>query len=222
MKKKVKKIWLCVKKYFSLTDRSIKNIFRNMPRTPDQFKEIREEKKSLIMKSALELFANQGFHGTSITDIAAHAGISKGLLYNYFQSKDVLILEIILKGFNELVRFFDPNKDGVLTREEMRYLINGVFTLIENDKHYWRLYFSVLTQPTVNKLASEKLMDNLSPMLHTLTQFFRNLGFENPETEATFFSAMLDGIAMNYVFNPGSFPLNEIKNRILDIYHLNN
>ena len=193
-----------------------------MPRTPDQYKEIREEKKALIMKSALELFANQGFHGTSISDIAKKAGISKGLLYNYFTSKDKLILEILLNGFNELVKVFDPNKDGILTRDELKYLINEIFTIMQGDLHYWRLYFSVLTQPSVNQLAAEKLMDNVNPIFQTLTTFFVNQGFENPEMEARFFSDMLDGIALNYVFNSESYPLNDIKKRIMDIYHLNN
>lgn len=174
------------------------------------------------MKSALELFANHGFHGTSINDIARHAGISKGLLYNYFTSKDELILEILLKGFNELMKVFDPNKDGMLTRDELKFLINEIFNIMQDDLHYWRLYFSVLTQPSVNQLAAEKLMDNINPIFHTLTSFFKNQGFENPEMEARFFSDMLDGIALNFIFNPGTYPLQAIKNRILDIYHLNN
>jgi len=80
---------------------------------------MREVKKGLIMKSALELFANQGFRGTSIHDITKNAGISKGLLYNYFTNKEEPIIEIILKGFNELLRVFNPKKDGILTRQEM-------------------------------------------------------------------------------------------------------
>lgn len=205
-----------------MTDRSIKTNKSKMPRTPDQYREMREEKKALIMKSALELFANQGFHGTSINDIANHAGISKGLLYNYFTSKDELILEILLKGFNELVKVFDPNKDGMLTPDELKFLINEIFTIMQGDLHYWRLYFSVLTQPSVNQLAAERLMDNVNPIFHTLTGFFKNQGYENPEMEARFFSDMLDGIALNFVFNHATYPLHAIKNRILDIYHLNN
>ena len=61
------------------------------PRTKQQFEDIREEKRSLIMKVALELFAEEGYHNTSISKIASRAGISKGLLYNYFDSKEDLI-----------------------------------------------------------------------------------------------------------------------------------
>ena len=65
------------------------------PRTPKQFEEIREEKKTLIMDVALEHFANEGYHNTTINHIAKHAGISKGLMYNYFESKEELLAEII-------------------------------------------------------------------------------------------------------------------------------
>ena len=53
------------------------------PRTEQQFEEIRESKKKLILETALELFASEGFHTTPISRIASEAGISKGLLYNY-------------------------------------------------------------------------------------------------------------------------------------------
>ena len=61
------------------------------PRTEEQFEEIRESKKNLIQEVALELFATRGYHSTSISMIAKEADISKGLLYNYFESKEELL-----------------------------------------------------------------------------------------------------------------------------------
>ncbi|WP_144510823.1 TetR/AcrR family transcriptional regulator [Bacillus sp. FJAT-22090] len=52
-------------------------------------------KKQLIMESALELFAKQGFKDTSVQQITEHCGISKGAFYLSFKSKDELILAII-------------------------------------------------------------------------------------------------------------------------------
>ena len=43
------------------------------------------------MDVALQHFANKGFHATTIYHIAEHAGISKGLMYNYFNSKEELL-----------------------------------------------------------------------------------------------------------------------------------
>lgn len=52
-------------------------------------------KKQLIMETALELFARQGFEATSVQQITEQCGISKGAFYLVFKSKDELILALI-------------------------------------------------------------------------------------------------------------------------------
>ena len=64
------------------------------PRTSEQFEDIRESKRRRIMDAAIDCFATTGYHAVSISDLAKHAGISKGLMYNYFSSKDELLKSI--------------------------------------------------------------------------------------------------------------------------------
>jgi AcrR family transcriptional regulator len=54
-----------------------------------------EERKWQIVDTALAVFASKGFKGTSIKDIAETAGISQGLMYHYFPSKEALLTAII-------------------------------------------------------------------------------------------------------------------------------
>jgi leucyl aminopeptidase len=89
------------------------------PRTPKQFKEIREEKRNLIMDTALEHFASEGYYATTINHIAKHAGISKGLMYNYFESKEALLKAIIQRSVMEVYSYFDIDRDGYLSEEEL-------------------------------------------------------------------------------------------------------
>ena len=56
------------------------------------------DKREEIMQAALELIAEQGFHGAPMAMIADRAGVGAGTIYRYFESKDALIAEI----FNEL------------------------------------------------------------------------------------------------------------------------
>ena len=105
------------------------------PRTEQQFEEIRENKKRLILETALELFASEGYHTTPISRIASAAGISKGLLYNYFESKEDLIKTIIFNGFDNLTQFIDPNHDGVLTREELKYFFEEFSNVMKKVQH---------------------------------------------------------------------------------------
>jgi AcrR family transcriptional regulator len=200
-----------------LTDRSINSI---MPRTAEQYQEIREEKKQLIMDTALELFAKEGFHKTSISTIARNAGIAKGLLYNYFKSKEELVIELMKAGFFDLMSSFDPNHDNVLTREELKSFIINVMKNIAEKHRFWKLYFAVISQPIVNEVAFGEIMKTAMPFFRILTNFFATAGVKNPEAETRFFTAMMDGIAMNFAVDPGHFPLDIALNRVLEIYQL--
>jgi len=58
------------------------------------------DKRKEIMQAALELIAEQGFHGAPMAMIAERAGVGAGTIYRYFESKDALIVEV----FSELER----------------------------------------------------------------------------------------------------------------------
>jgi AcrR family transcriptional regulator len=61
------------------------------PKKPNLRKTQAEERRLQILDTALTVFAASGFKGTSIKDIAAAAGISQGLMYHYFKSKENLL-----------------------------------------------------------------------------------------------------------------------------------
>ncbi len=188
------------------------------PRSEEQYEQIREERKKQIMEVALELLAEEGFGKVSISKIAKKAEISKGLLYNYFKSKEDLIVEIMISAFYELADIFDPNKDGELTNEEMHYFIDKMFDVLKENIRTWRMYFMVLFQPEVYKIVEPKLMQLLSSFMETALSYFVKKGYEDPEAELRIFSAMLDGIALHYVMDPVHFPLDGVKKKLHNMY----
>lgn len=189
------------------------------PRSKKQFEQIRKSKKALIIENALELFANNGFHNTSINMIASRVGISKGLIYNYFNSKEDLIKEIVFKGIDDLIlNIFDPNKDGVLTNEEFVFFINECFDILKKKIEFWKLYFTIILQPDVMKLVEQKLFELVSPLFIILEKYFKAKGIKNPEAEARLFSAIMDGVSLNYIVDPDNFPLDTIKDIIIKKY----
>jgi AcrR family transcriptional regulator len=121
------------------------------PRTPQQFKEMREEKMILIMDAALEHFANEGYFRTTISHIARHAGISKGLMYNYFESKEALLKSIVHKSVNEIYHNLDIDKDGYLSTEEFEIFIRKIDKMLKENKYFWRLLFQLLAQIDVRE-----------------------------------------------------------------------
>ncbi|MGC9470390.1 MAG: TetR/AcrR family transcriptional regulator [Bacteroidales bacterium] len=163
------------------------------------------------MKSAMELFALEGYYNTSISQIARKAGISKGLMYNYFGSKEVLLRSIVLEGIQEMLESFDLNRDGELTREELLYFVDQLFSLLKNKTLYWKLYFSIVVQSQVSKIIINDFREIIPPFLQTMKKYFAARGAEKPESEALFFISVMDGLALNYIMNPDHFPLDEIR-----------
>jgi AcrR family transcriptional regulator len=119
------------------------------PRTAKQFREIREEKKTLIMDVALEHFASKGYHITTISHIARHAGISKGLMYNYFESKEQLLTEIVNRSMEEVASYLDPDNDGYLSEEEFELFVRKLFLILREKISFWRLFYQLLMQKEV-------------------------------------------------------------------------
>lgn len=61
-------------------------------------KEQKEVKKMQIIQAALDLFVERGYYGTKTSQISKRAGISEGLLFHYFPTKEILLEELINIG----------------------------------------------------------------------------------------------------------------------------
>jgi AcrR family transcriptional regulator len=96
-----------------------------------------------IARAALELFVTKGFAATKLDDVAKAAGVSKGLPYIYFKSKEELFKAVIVEGIgeplvraNELVDSFDGTTEELLSilvakfREFAESPLGGVIKLI--------------------------------------------------------------------------------------------
>lgn len=167
------------------------------------------------MDVALRLFAMEGYHATSISRIAAEAGISKGLMYNYFESKEALMISILELGMKQLAELFDPNNDGVLTEDEFDYLVEKSMDAVIKNPTYWRLYFGILMQANIYEMVKEKYSEVLADVMKLLLEYYSARGVEDPLGEALLFGAMMDGVGMNYLLNPEMFPLERIKKQII-------
>jgi len=188
------------------------------PRTEKQFEEIRESRKALIQETALELFAKKGYHVTSISMIAKKAEISKGLLYNYYESKEELLNEIINHGLEQIMDMMDPNHDGKITSDELEGMIHESFKMLEVHPKFWTLYFSILTQGGVFSLIKEKFQKTYTELTGMMAEYFRKKGVEDPEAEAIILGSLLDGIYINYVFNRENYPIETVKKKLIDKY----
>jgi len=127
------------------------------PRSRKETEQFREERKKQIMDVALELFSRKGYYSTTVVQIAQEAGISKGLMYNYFKSREELLQLIMEKGLDMLLSGFDMNRDGKISKEEFEGFIDNSFDIMKSNKEFFKLYISVLMQPEAINLFKKKM-----------------------------------------------------------------
>jgi TetR/AcrR family fatty acid metabolism transcriptional regulator len=66
----------------------------------------REHKRELILNSAIEVFAQRGFHNSRVSDVARCAGVADGTIYLYFKSKDDLLISLFEEKMEQIVERF--------------------------------------------------------------------------------------------------------------------
>lgn len=102
----------------------------------------RLDRESQILDVAAKEFAAQGYAATNLAVIADKAGISKPLIYNYFTSKDGLFTACLDRAgavlADEIERI--AREDTVGIERGMRTL-EGIFTILEPQPHFWKLFF---------------------------------------------------------------------------------
>jgi len=187
------------------------------PRSSARFEEMREEKKALIMNTALEHFSNVGYHATTITHIARHAGISKGLMYNYFKSKEDLLAAIMNRSVTEIYEYFNPDNDSHLTPEEFEMFIRKVFMVLHEKRQFWKLLFRIMMQPGVYErlfgeasgslnISGRPFREYTDNMMMLLVGYFRKKGESagpdyDPMTDLLMFINAVKGFALTSIFS---------------------
>ncbi len=178
------------------------------PKSKEQIEIIRQQSRDNILEAALDLFSNHGYESTSISAIAKAAGISKGLIYNYFEGKDHLlrsILESAMKVGNDI---FDQEDDEIRTpQEHLSRIIDQVFLVIRNNRVFWRLIILLSLQKGVGSKMAEMSQKQNKRQITKATSLFSRMGVHKPYKEALLLGALIDGIALQYVGMQENYPL---------------
>ena len=108
-------------------------------------KEQKELRKKQIVAKALELFVIKGFSETKITDIAGELGMSMGLLFHYYESKEQLCLELVKTGaayaqkpemiaYSEPLEYFSKSLDGLFSSMTENPMVCYMFVLMSQAR----------------------------------------------------------------------------------------
>ena len=167
------------------------------PRTKEQVAIIRQKSRKNILDSAMKLFAQKGFDNTSVSAIAREANISKGLIYNYFDTKEAIVEGIVTELIDMANEITTPVHPDLPPKQLLKIAIDKYFEWLkfESEQTSWMfpMAFQVGRYPFVTELIAEKIKFTIS----NTSKIFEALGYDDPEQEAWFLGALFDGIGMD-------------------------
>lgn len=152
--------------------------------------------KGKIINAAWDLFYEQGYEDTTVEDIIAESGTSKGSFYHYFEGKDALLGSLSYIFDEEYEKLKDKLTDEMSAFEKLLYLNRELFLVIEDrididlltrlystqlvtkgEKHlldnkrlYYKLLRKIVTEGQKNGELTEKMTVNEIVKLYAMSE----------------------------------------------------
>lgn len=181
----------------------------------------KEERKRAIALAAFDVFVNKGFDALSISEVAKAAGIGKGTVYEYFDSKEELVLAGMAVWTEEVEAGVEASIDLSQSPEErLRALCAGTMHAFLSDPTIIKAFISSMSLMFFNEHFKEA---NMWKAIYTrfgelITQTildgvadgsFRPEVARDADKIAVNLFAYLDGIGMHWMLSPDNFDLHE-------------
>lgn len=188
------------------------------PRTKEAQEKVREASRNNILNSALKLFAEKGYHATSMDNLARSAGISKGLIYNYFPTKEALLKGVVESAMDFSNEVTMPNPESPDIRIEFQEFLESFFILIKTRTDTLRLILSLSIQihtfdfiQNIAKAKSDFYDDFFEHCLQAL-------GFQGTKEEVYELECILEGAATIYYVMGDDEKLDKVKLQLIKKY----
>lgn len=163
----------------------------------EAFDRIPEERRQRILEIGVNEFANKGFDGANINIIAQKAGISVGLMYKYFSTKEDLFLTCVSHGIEMLegvLHNIMVSEEKLLKKAEQ--LIRAIQAHSRQNANYVRLYNEITGEKSsihTRLIASE--MEGVSARIYTsLIAQAQADGDIRPDCDPRLFAFFLDNL----------------------------
>jgi len=188
------------------------------PRSHEQFESLRQKSRQAILDAALHLFARNGYSRTTTGEIAQRARISKGLIYNYFSSKQEILECLIVENVGKAFPMLNTPQDEADPRGTLEQLIHAWFHLIRSHSDFIRLAHQLHTGGDIKKLVRRKQEELAQTFMRGVTGLFKRLGSSDPEMDTLILGSIIDGVGLNYTAAPAIFPLDQVERHLVKMY----
>jgi AcrR family transcriptional regulator len=114
------------------------------------------ERRQQILAAAQEVFAQRGYHGSSLDEIAQASGTSKALIYEHFESKRALHETLLTEHAGELLKRFEANAaQGTTGEERLRSGVDAFFGWVQERPEAWRALFRDAADPELAPMVDQ-------------------------------------------------------------------
>ena len=168
----------------------------NIIRKPKQKRAV--EKKEKILEAGFELICQNGYYNTNTAEIAKKAGVSTGIVYQYFKDKHDILIEAVLKYGDKIffpmlnIKKIDLNNIDKMIRDMINHYIKDhkvskiaheeIMSMVHSDKNIASYYYKRELEMTSNikKLLLENNFkdNNLDEKIHVVIGMIDNLCHE--------------------------------------------
>lgn len=185
------------------------------PRKTEDNRELLDQRRSEILQAALKVFARRGLDGTRVGDIAATAGLSHGLLYHYFRSKDEIFTELVKIAYQVSLGTVVaaaqlPGTAWERIKAMTEMIVSGAYQ--GEGPYYFLIILQAFTSEAVpeevKKMTTEnshRYMEVLAPLLEEAVREGEIAPGDPTQLAAAYFS-LIQGLAIMQVQGAGSLP----------------
>ncbi|MER2999477.1 TetR/AcrR family transcriptional regulator [Pontibacter populi] len=177
----------------------------------------RDQSINLMVDTALALFSEQGYDVTSIRTIAQRAGISLGLMYNYFKSKEELLVEICRRGTSDVRVSFEQVTPEWQNMSAIERHIRQTVKILKEKKDFWRLIHGIRMQSEVVQRLNAEMKEQTAYIETQIKQNLIEAGIPFPDLEAKLYFASLDGLAQHYLLHE-NYPIDDVATLLIMKY----
>src|SRR5512147_2903584 len=129
------------------------------------------DKRERILSSALKVFAQKGFFGAKVSDIADAAGVADGTIYLYFKSKDDLLISLFEEQMERVNVELTRAMDGAdAAPEKLRRFIRAYMELVAENRHAAEVITIELRQSAkfMKEYKNPRFADFLKTLAHVI------------------------------------------------------
>ena len=148
-----------------------------------------KDAKESILREAKRLLIENGFASLNMRTVASNAGIASGTLYNYFPSKDHIVVSVMLEDWNAALRQMEAEIPNATTAiEGLEIVFQKIQSFSETYRATWRSFRGEKDFPWIREKYHKALIDQLCEQLLPLGNRF---GFLFDPTALPFLSEVL-------------------------------